>query len=68
MEATNITAQNTTIARGNMANVNLTITSEEGHTASYSVNAPTLDAGLDSLLEWLTTMSGAVEVKGLSRE
>ena len=61
------TAQNTTNAQGNMANVNLTITSEEGYTASYNVNAPTLDAGLDSLLEWLTTMSGAVEVKGLLR-
>ena len=61
------TAQNTTNAQGNMANVNLTITSEEGYTASYSVNAPTLDAGLDSLLEWLTTMSGAIEVKGLLR-
>lgn len=60
-------AQNTTRAQVKMANVNLTITSEEGFTASYNVNAPTLDAGLDSLLEWLTTMSGAVEVKGLLR-
>ncbi|MDY0208020.1 MAG: hypothetical protein RBR82_15565 [Pseudomonas sp.] len=50
------------------ATVNLSVTSEEGHTATFNVNAPTLDAGLDSLLSWLTTMSGAIEVKGLLRE
>ena len=61
------TAQNMTSTQGKMANVNLIITSEEGYTASYNVNAPTLDAGLDSLLSWLTTMSGAIEVKGLLR-
>lgn len=62
------TAQITTSAQGNMANVSLTITSEEGHTASYNVNAAKLDAALDSLFDWLTTMNGAMEVKGLVRE
>lgn len=62
------TSQNMTSTQGKMANVNLIITSEEGYTASYNVNAPTLDAGIDSLLGWLTTISGAIEVKGLLRE
>lgn len=61
--------QSTSISSANGgATINLSITSEEGNAAVFNVSASTLDAGIDSLLGWLTTISGAIEVKGLLRE